>query len=462
MVEKSGMKTWIAAGVALLVAVAIVPALSGAANAASVTPATSANPANQWAYGGQGWSNGTVQLGNTTINWSAMYGWTVVFTVTPTASGVWMIEEQRTIAATVSASATGPVRSIVYHFHTQEADTGFANVTNGSSVYVNGSAVPALGILNASASLQGATEQSVTQTAGSLSRSAYLNITRSGEFAVAFSPSLGLIPLNLTGVNQWNSTATETGAGAWTIAWNWSDQGYNGTVKSGSGSDNGSLNGSATVSVTGYKVGLTHPFTDGKSRVGIVLIFQGPFNGYDGFLLVPRAFDPWGAAAMPYSSLALGTTAVSSEHLYVSPGAFGPSVTAADQTFGSSDSAVSAGPASQPGSTVQGEPMSVAQAQSIAHGLTSTPSSTGSSPAAGGSLLLVGVGIAVIAVVVGAVGVISLRSYNRRRSKGNGPNGNGASMTGGVPPAAAVPPGASSPPAPPSGTGPFQDPNQPR
>jgi len=474
MVEKSGMKTWIAAGVALLVAVAIVPALSGAASAAPVTTATTPT-GNQWAYGGEGWSNGSIQFGNATIDWTGMFGWTVIVTVTPTASDVWMVEEQRTVGANLKVTLTTPVREVVYTYHGQEVDVGFANVTNTSVVYSNGVALPALGLLNASASVNSLVNESIMGTYNGHTHSAYLNVTGSGKASVSFTPSLGLIPLNLTGVNSWNSTATATPSASWTIAWTWDEQGYNGTVRSGSGMTNGNLNAVTTVMVHGYKIPVIHPFTDGKTRVGVILVVQGPFACYDAFLLIPHGLDLFGGAPEPFGSLQFGSSAISAENLYVSSAPSGPAVTAADQTFGATDSGVTAGagPAmtpeisssASPGTTVQGQPISVAQAQSIDHALTSSfgfGSSPGSSVASiGNGVLIALVAVVVVIAVVGTVGVIEWRSYARRKSKGGLVGGYGESWPNGVPPAAALPPSAQAPPVAPSGPESVQDPNRP-
>ena len=476
MVHTSGMKAWVAAGVAFLVAIAIVPALSGAASAAPVTTATSVTSPNSWAYGGEGWSNGSIQIGNTTINWTAMFGWTVIFTVTPTGTGIWMIEEQRTVGDDLKVTLTTPVRAIVYTYHGQQIDVGFANVTNSSVVYFDGMALPALGILNASGSVNNAINESISGTANGHTRSAYLNVTGSGKAAVSFSPSLGLIPLNLTGVSSWNSTATATPSASWTVAWTWAEQGYNGTVRSGSGQADGSLSANVTVTVHGYKIPVLHPFTDGKSRVGIVLTVSGPFNCYDGFILIPHGLDLYGSSTQPYSALQFGSSSLTSENLYLSSGPNGPAVTAADQSFGAAESGIAAptGSGSNPaassptsqGTTVDGQPISVSQAQSINHALTS--SAFGSSPGTGSVaasssdvvLIALVVGVAAIAVV-GTVGVIEWRSYARRKSKGGLVGGYGEGWPNGVPPASAVPPSAPARPEAPSGPESVQDPNQP-
>ena len=448
MAKIDGTKGWVvAAGVALLLAFVAVPALSGAANAAPVTSAVSADPSTQWAYGGQGWSNNTLQFGNVTITWDASFGWTVVFTVTPTTPGTWMLEEQRTVGITISATYAGPVVQATYNYHGQEVDVAFANLTNQSTVYVNGQPVPALGIDNASASVNASVSEAVSKTVHGLTASASLDVKGVAQASTSFSPSLGLFPLNLTGVDQWNSSATGTPSASWTVSYSWTDQGYNGTTDSGSWSKAGSLSGSGPVILTGFKVKTSPPvFHDGKGRTAIVLVIQGVFDNYDGFIFVPHAFDLFGTAAHDYDATSLGSAAISAETLYVNSGPDGLSVTAASSTFGANDQSVNAlatpvgqatpaaSPAS-PGASVLAQPMSVPAANAEANCLTN---GCGGAPAAGpsGALLVALVGVAV-AVVVGTVGVIEWRSYARRQSQKGLVGGYGESWPNGVPPAVA-------------------------
>lgn len=472
MEKLGGSKSWVAAaGVALLMAFVVVPALSGAASAVTPSSGVPAATDTQWAYGGEGWSNGTLTLGNSTITWDAMFGWTVVFTATPSdAPNVTTLEEQRTVGVTIGASLTNPVRTVNYHYHAQEVDTAFANLTNASVVYVNGMAVPALGILNASASVQGLIDQSVSETVHAAvsdpTRSASLSVTASADSSVSFTPSLGLIPLNLTGVSEWNSSAAANPAASWQIAWTWNDQAFNGTTASGSGSSSGGLSASGQVNLTGQKVPVDHPFSDHQARVGVVLVLQGPFDAYDGFILIPHAFDLFGGAAHGYDAVSLGSAAISAETLYLSSGPRGLELTAADQTFGSDDASVNAfastysGPAagaSSPGATVEGQPMSVSQAQAEAYGLTHPESSVSS---AGNGALLAALLIGAIAVVLGTVGVIEWRSYARRKSQKQLVGGYGEGWTNGVPPAHALPPSVTGPTGPNQGPAPADDPNR--
>jgi hypothetical protein len=451
---------WLAAvGVAILVALAVVPTLSGTATAAPALAPASASGSVQWAYGGEGWSNNSLQIGNATATWDASFGWTVIFTATNTTPGTVQLEEQRTVGITISATYTGPVVQLQYHYHAQETDVAFANVTNTATVYSGGTALAALGIDNASVAIQGAIAESVSETVHGMTRSASLNVNGSAQGAVSFSPALGLIPLNLTGVNQWNSSAQASGSASWNLNYAWTEQGYNGTMGSGSGSHAGNLTVSGPISVTGYKVQTVTVFPDHRARTGIVLIVEGPFDVYDGFVLVPHQFDLFGGAAHSYDSMSFGSAQIASgETLYVSQTASGLGVTAASSSFAGDDQAVDAlatpsGPtapaaASGPGATVLGAPMSVAQAQAENGCLTN---GCGGSAAAGGNgLLLIAVVGLVVAAVVGTVGVVEWRSYARRRTQKGLVGGYGESWANGVPPASSLP-GSVQPPTPPAG-----------
>ena len=464
--KKNRTLGWVAAlGVAVLVAFAVVPAISGAASASpALTPAASTTQ--QWAYGGQAWSNNTITIGNATATWDAWFGWTVVFTATNTSATTVLLEEQRTVGITVTATYDGPVVQASYFFHGQEVDTAFVTLTNQSTVYSNGSALPALGVENANASVTGAIAEMVNVTVHGHTLSASLTVNGAAQSSVAFTPALGLIPLNLSGVNAWNSTATASGSASWNLNWAWVDQGFNGTSGSGSGNRTGSVSANGPVALSGYKVHVEPNFVDHKSRIAIVLLYQGPFDNYDMFVLVPHGFDLFGGAAHPFDSLSYGSASIASgEVLFVGPGARGPAVQAASTTFAASDAAMSptiqpiagsssgsvaAAAPSGPGATVTGQPMTVAAAQAEANCLTGGCSAKSAGSALNGILLVSVIALAAIAVV-GTVGVIEWRSYAARKSRKTLVGGYGESWQNGVPPAGAVPGAPTGPMAPVSG-----------
>ena len=470
MAKIGGTKSWVVAvGAALLLAFVVVPALSGAASA---TPAAGAAPsatAAPWAYGGQGWSNHTLTIGNTTVTWDAMFGWTVIFNATATAPNITMLEEQRTVGMTIAMTYESPQKSAQYKYHAQEVDVAFANITNQSTVYVSGQGVPALGLLNASASVNASLDQSFSLTQGTQTAGASLEVSGLGQAAVSFAPALGLVPLNLSGVSQWNSTAMASPSASWNISWDWAVQSPNGTSQSGSGSNSGNLSASGDVSLTGYRLGIVDAFHDHVPRVGIVLVIQGPFDVYDGFILVPHDFDLFGGAAQGYDSHELGSAGISAQTLYLSGGHRGLEVSAAATTFGSDSGSFNAAatttsgaaPAATyaPGTTVVGQPMSVSQAQAENNALLNGAGSSGSPK--GGAFLL-GLLIAAVAVVVGSVGVVAWRASARRKSQRTPVGGYGPTQENGVPPGAVFPPTAQGPVAPQNGAPPVEEPNPPQ
>ena len=461
--------TWAAVGIVVLLALAIVPAISGATSpaqpsgtaiAATTTscPATgtqtgglSSGPSDtQWAYGGQGWSNWSISFHNVTFSYNSTFGWTVVFTVvTNSTTGVTMLSELRTLGITVWANVTTPKFTAAYLYHAYEQDSAFANITNQSAVYVDGAPVPALGILNASVSACSAVNQALSVANATVTRNGYLNVTGMAQASVSFSPSLGLIPLNLSGVEEWNSSSTATTAASWNVSYAYLE--LNGT--SGSGSRAGSLSGSYPVNLTGFKFEARHSFWDRKPRVGVFLVLQGPLDCYDGYILIPRAFDFFGTAVHGYDPFGFGSARISSENLYVSPGPGGLAVTAADQSFGAVNTGIngfaqpytlvaSDAALNSPSATVQGQPMPVSEAKTLNHELATTPTMSPAQPLHGSTLLgssddLLAVLVGTVAVVVvGVVATVAWISSSRRRA-----------ATG---PSAVVPAGAASPETPPT------------
>ncbi len=440
----------IATGITVLFALALAPALTGAANAASPS-ASAASNTTQWAYGGQGNATGSLQIGTNSLTWNATFGWTVIFTATNTSNSTVMLEEQRTVGLDLTTTLTAKNLSATYTYHGTESDLAFVNLTDNATVYVNGTPVPALGIQNENLHVQATVDQSIQVALRGLTHSGFLNVSGVAQGSVAFTPALGLIPLNLTGVNMWNSSATANPSASWNISYAWADQGWNGTTRSGTGDIAGNWTAAGPVSLIGLKVEVVHPFSDHKVRTGVVLLVSGPVDAYDGYILVPHAFDLFGGAQHAYDAESLGSASVGSgqgETLYVSPGARGPVVSAADSTFGATTGAASAlaqpvsGPApaaaNGPGATVEGQPMSVPAAQAESACLLSGCSG-GASSAAGGLLGIAVIALAVVAVV-GTVAVIEWRSYARRRSQKGLVGGYGESWSNGVPPTGAQPP----------------------
>ena len=412
----NGPKTKLASIAAVaLVALAIVPALAATASAAPIAaaPAPPSGGSSAWAYGGQGWGSGGVTVGPASYSWNASFGGVVMFNATNTSNTTSMLHASRTVGVWINASYSGPNLSLAYHYHALEVDNAYANVTTAATVTLqNASVVPALGILNASASAKASLAASVTGTMGNQSADAYLNVTGTAQAALAFSPALGLIPLNLSGVSAWEASAMVSGSASWNLGWNWSDHGWNGTSASGSNSTGGNWSTATEVTLVGHLVGVSTRFADHHPRLAVLLGFSGPFDLYDGFVLIPHGFDLFGAGGLAFGAHALGASAIASEYVFVDEGRVGPrSLTAANATLGGSvaiptalstsggATSPAASPSATPGATVwmQPESPSAAQAQAncLQFGCTSKPSV--------GLLGPIAIAVAGTAAVVGVV-----------------------------------------------------------
>ncbi|MFZ0892158.1 MAG: hypothetical protein WB778_06140 [Thermoplasmata archaeon] len=436
--------------VGVFVALMVIPMLGSFANAAPA-PQAAASPAaaQQWAYGGEAWQNGTVILSNSEYTYSAFFGWTVVLTSTPTSANILSLEAQRTMATTLvvnycAPQCSSPTLQATYNLKAQEADAGFANVTNQSTVYESGVAVPAVGLLNDSASSHGQLSEILQVTTGGQTATRTLTATGNSNSSIAFSPGLGLIPLNLSAANTWNSTAQFSAQGAWLINYAWSATTLSGVSSTGMGSVNGTVQRSGEVNLTGYVLGMVH-LRDQTIVPAILLVIQGPFDDYDGFILVPHAYNMFGGAAHGYDSYGLGGANVASSSVdgSIAGGQFHP--TAASASFGASASDVSppgtSGGSSpganygSPGEQVQAQPMSVVAAQQESSCLTNGCGGSAASALPIIPILVIGL---VVAAVIGTVSVTEWRVYARRKKQQELVGGYSAALNGGLPPARAA------------------------
>ncbi len=442
-----GTKGWVVlSAVAVLAAMLLVPTVASTASA-SPAPQSTATPSNPWAYGGVGYSNGSITIGSTTLTWNATFGYTVIFTETNTSANVSQLEEQRTVGIDIWSNYTAPNTTASYRYHGQEIDTAFANITDAATVYENGVAAPAIGLLNDSLAVGTGIAESIAVTHGTVVRSASFNVTGTLSSVASFAPALGLIPLNLTGVSAWNSTSTVTQSGAWSLDWAWTNNGFFNNTASGSRSAGGNETYSGLVRLSGYVASQSWPvpvFSDHTHRTSVLLAIAGPrgnYAVYDGFVLSPPGFGPLGGGAQPYAGEALGSASISGQAIYVSQGPRGPQITAGATSFAGVDSAVGsplggATPAASstgPSGTVQGAPMTVPAAHAENARLTTGPSASATAGPISSGLLVGVVAVAVIAAV-GFVAVVAWRSSVQRRTGSVG--GNAGTGQNGVPPTA--------------------------
>lgn len=420
----------LAVGLAALVGLALAPALTGSASAApAIQASATTNATTQWAYGGQGYSNGTTTIGGSTLTWHAAFGWTVVFTETNTSNSTVLLEEQRTVGVNLSASFAAPNVSASYTYFGSASDTAFVNLTDNATVDSAGVAVPALGIANESLSARSTVREAMLVANAGRGHSAYFNVTGTADAEIAFAPALGLLPLNLSATPHWTATANATPSANWSFAYAWSDHGWNGTVGSGSGSSAGNWTTTGPVYLSGSVVGSHYPYRNLVPRAAVVLAIQGPVDAYDGFVLVPHGFDLFGGAVHGFDRDGFGSASVgygASETLFVTSSARGPIVRAAATSFAATDGTFSGlGPAplgaapaasssTAPGGTVYAQPMSVAAAQAQADCLQGACPATGGATLLGGGLLAVGVIALAVVAIAGTGTALAWRARSRR------------------------------------------------
>lgn len=427
--------TLAAAGLVVL-ALLVAPAISVTAVAAPVTPAGTASQ--QWAYGAEKWVNVSVDLPNATYTETAFFGWQVIFTATNTSNTSQMWEVNRTVAADFFAQYCQPNCSAPTSFGNlsvvgKEQDAGFANLTDAASVYSNGSAIAAVGLSNAAfenaASLNESMRFGISSGPVTGNTSGAFEVSGAAHGAVAFTPALGLVPLNLSAVTDgWNSTSAFAASGAWNLAFTASRTPFNGTPSTYSASSNGSIATSGTVSVRGGEFGheMLH---DGDDAPAIGLTWSGPFDVVDGVILIPHDFDLFGDGSHSWGNDQLGGENFATSQLDVQlDGAHHLELVAAATDYSSQDDSFApgaaptpmanpVGPTSSP-TVVQAQPEPVPQAQHSAACLAGgcpSGASPGASPMSGSLIALVVVGLAVVSLV-------GLAFALRGRRGGRGPS----------------------------------------
>ncbi len=455
-----------ATGAALLAVVGLMAAFAGSAVAAPVAPAMSSTTA--WAYGNMNSTSGTRTftsgLGPTTESWNYTIGEAVIFNATPNGPNTTELEVDRTVGVSVALSLSAPKLSVAFDLKAVEVDRAYANVTNASRVYVDGTltTVPALGLDNTSFAGRATLNESLTASNDSNSASAYLNASASASAQVGFTPSLGLVPLNLSGVSTWNSSAYATPSASWSVAYAYDFHGWNGSTGSGHHIGGGNWSAAGTLSLHGAVVSLGLPHAWRHARGSAILLeIVGPASLYDGFVVVPHGFDPFGGAAQPYARESMATVSFGGgELLWVNAGRVHvDSLAATDLVMAggagaepalvSGSGLPSASPMPSEASVVT-HPESVSTAQGQSHCLQFGCPSGASGLGPLGEAVLIG---ALVAAVVGTVGVVEWRSYARRKTRATElVGGYGEGMSVGVPPAAGTP--LPAPPTPSAGSRP--------
>ena len=176
-----------------------------------------------------------------------------------------------------------------------ESDTGFANLSATAQVYENGTArergrdrqrLLARGASNLT--------ESYSLTYLGKTASGHLDARGSSQSAVAFTPSLGLVPWNARPNGTWNSTAAYIASGAWSLAYQSAGtrplRGRRQRLRHPERQRHGHRDGRPRRADLG-----TVTLANGRTVPVIAIGITGPFDDVDGFLLVPHGFEIFGA-----------------------------------------------------------------------------------------------------------------------------------------------------------------------
>ncbi|MHB8351870.1 MAG: hypothetical protein ACYDFT_04155 [Thermoplasmata archaeon] len=316
---------------AVLVALAL--ALTGLPGATAAAPlAAGASSNTVWAYGVEKNVSLTVTTNQTTYAVGGYFADHVLLNQTNTSNSTFMLELVRTEGFAYTAEfcrpscSTNAVEAIVIHDWAWEQDVGFANFTRNGSVYENGSAVPALALVNASARTQSNLTESANFTVHTPLRNvrgnASVEVAISSTSSVSFSPALGLVPTSLAPGAAWNATSTFSAHGAVSGSITHARTNSQGLSISGRTRWNPAVDASGTVRVAGRDQG--HIQLSGGAATHVLgLSISGPFAAGEGILFVPAGADLFGSGAAAYSGYSAGSSSAATASVDWNSGASG-------------------------------------------------------------------------------------------------------------------------------------------
>jgi hypothetical protein len=432
---------------AALMVLAVPAAFAGSASASSPGSA----PLTIWAYGAvktvnfQGVSSAGWQYSG-----NATYGYSVILNQTNTTGSDFELTVNRTMGAMFQVHYCYPNCNSPKYYgnvsdHIYETVDAAANFTGAGFVDENGAAVAAIALNNSQSHLRAnLTESSNTYIPGLgglvAPRSHYLAVNVVASSTVDFMPGLGILPVNLSSAQNWNSTAGFVAQAAASYAYYLSSAGPFHSGHFGPVTGNLSVPASGNVSLIGSYSPADTTVLGGITYPEVALKVVGPFSVREGFILLPNSANlfggasdqPWGAqngtasASMSYldarASLG-GHLGIGASQWIYNSSTLGPSSALAG-TSGPSDISSFLQPATDaaPTTTVQGQPESVSGAQAQQACLL-----TGSGCPAGNSLPGTGfhgiVGLLAIGVVlIVVVSVIALVVERRRMPPPTYPN----------------------------------------
>lgn len=431
---------------ALLASLPLAAASSGAAGSPSpdlVTPPWSA-----WAYTGLSVSTGSGSVsspgGNFTYAFHGAFGEAVVLGQTNTSATTYLLQGTETLGSTYfvslcTPSCQNPNGEANITLFSWMQDTSYANLTTTATVSVNGTATPALGLVNDNSIATGNMTRLLQFTyrgssggwlrgGSSTSGFSYGSAAMHGDETLSFSPSAGLQPLSVTPGEAWSSTSAYTGSLSTSGSYHlYSSRG--GPTGSGTPSFSGSASGNLTL--LGGDLG-QFQLDGGLWAHRVAWQYSAPFTFWDGIFLVPAGANLFlGSGHAWESSGNLGVMGSPSSSDYA-PSVAHRGWVAGATSFVPDEISVPAGgggggpggglglgmalpvggsaPSGPSGVALQTEPDSVADAQSLAGALVQAPVFLPLAPLPGGHP-----GIALVVLVVLVAAVVVLVVVVRRR-----------------------------------------------
>lgn len=268
----------------------------GVAGASSVATGSS-GPGTLWAYGALrsvGWSGAA---GRYVYNVAETVGFAVILNESPVSGNATTLHTNRTMGVLLSVqycrpSCAHPTIEATIGFHAWESVDAVLNLATNGSVEVGTTPVQALALVSSKILVQaGIHEAAKVVDNGTIIRSHNLSVALQAGTTTAFSPALGLIPVNVSPSETWTSVSafSEVGNASWSVL----ERLLGGVVP---------INTSGNVSLTqvGEVVldGSTGPTVrlGGTATDALLLRLDGPFSLREGFLLVPSGADLFGAA----------------------------------------------------------------------------------------------------------------------------------------------------------------------
>jgi hypothetical protein len=431
--KKNRTALWVLAGLVILgMAVPVV----------SATPAPVLNPSappQSWAYGGQGTFNEQFNLTgehNSSYHVHAFVAWSVVFTQTNTSTSNFTLTAVRSLDLALFAQGCAPAcggASNEVNVSMTGTERAFlaANITgNGSVDLENGTSVPAWALENASGTLASNFTENASWNVehGDLSApgSVYLSSSEQASGSLAFSPALGVLPLNVSAGMRWSSTSSYTSQGTGATACHWELSVAN-SSRGGSCSSNVTLDSTGVVQLQGADVGNGTVVLDHQRAQPIALGIEGlrGWHCQDGFFCMPSATSEWedsnlgpGGFSQAFTSTAEIDYFHDAHHfgqigaLLDFQGAFNTPLTDS-RSGGPMSELASVAPSALPVWTVQATPEPTSQASCLST-TGCTQGASGGSPSAPTGLGTLFPWVLVGVVALAGVGLVALYAGTRR------------------------------------------------